>query len=57
MSAIVYKVNRRSGEYVRGAVVPSNHSEEAHFGVADGVIVGFLLLCAGGLVCLLALAR
>ena len=57
MSAIVYKVNRKSGEYVKGAVVAANHSEEAHFGLADGVIVGFLLLCAGGLVCLLALAR
>jgi hypothetical protein len=57
MSAIVYKVNRKSGEYVKGAVVASNHSEEAHFGVADGVIVGFLLLCVGGLICLLALAR
>jgi hypothetical protein len=56
MSAIVYKVNRRSGEYVRAAVVASNHSEEAHFGTVDGVIVGFLLACAGGLICLLFLA-
>jgi len=57
MSAIVYKVNRKSGEYVKGAVVASNHSEQAHFGMADGVILGFLLLCVGGLICLLALAR
>ena len=55
MSAIVYKVNRRSGDYIKAAVVPSNHSEESHFGVVDGVIVSFLLLCAGGLICLLAL--
>jgi hypothetical protein len=57
VSAIVYKVNRKSGEYVKAAVVPANHSEEAHFGLADGVILGFLLFCAGGLVCLLFLAR
>ena len=55
MSAIIYKVNRKSGGYVKGAVVPSNHSEEAHFGVADAVIVGVLLLCACGLLCLLVL--
>ena len=55
MSAIVYRVNRKSGDYIKAAVVPSNHSEEAHFGVVDGVIVSFLLLCAGGLVCVLAL--
>jgi len=56
MSAIVYRVSRKNGDYVKSAVVPSNHSEEAHFGMIDGVIVGFLLLCAGGLVCLLALS-
>ncbi len=55
MSAIVYKVNRKSGEYIKAAVVPSNHSEESHFGVVDGVVVGFLLLCAAGVLCLLAL--
>lgn len=56
MSAIVYKVNRKSGDYVKSAVVPANHSEEAHFGLVDGLVVGFLLLCAGGLVCLLVLS-
>ena len=55
MSAIVYRVNGRSGDYIKTAVVPSNHSEEARFGLVDGVIVSFLLVCAGGLVCLLAL--
>jgi hypothetical protein len=55
MSAIVYKVNRKNGDYVKAAVVPSNHSEESHFGVVDGVIVSFLLLRACGLVCLLVL--
>ena len=56
MSAIVYRVNGKSGDYIKTAVVPSNHSEEARFGVLDGVIVSFLLLCAGGLVCLLVLS-
>ena len=55
MSAIVYRVNGRSGDYIKTAVVPSNHSEEAHFGLLDGVIVSFLLLCAGGLLCLLVM--
>ena len=56
VSAIVYTVKQKSGGYVKGAVIPANHSEEAHFGLADGIIVGFLLLCVGGLVCLLLLA-
>ena len=55
MSAIVYKVSRKSGDYIKGAVVPANHSEESHFGLIDGAIVGFLLLCAGALACLLLL--
>jgi hypothetical protein len=55
MSAIVYRVNRKSGDYIKAAIVPSNHSEESHFGLVDGVIASFLLLCASGLVCLLVL--
>ncbi len=55
MTAIVYRVNRKSGDYIKAAVVPSNHSEQARFGLLDGVIAGFLLVCAGGLVCLLVL--
>ena len=56
MGAMVFKVSRKSGGYVRGAVVPANHSEESHFGLVDGIIIGFLLLCAAGLVCLLLLS-
>ncbi len=55
MGAIVYKVKRNSGDYVRGAIVPANHSEEAHFGPLDAVIIGVLLLCAGGLACVFVL--
>jgi hypothetical protein len=56
MSAIVYKVRRKSGDYIKAAVAAANRSEETHFGVFDGVVAGFLLLCAGGLVCLLVLS-
>jgi hypothetical protein len=56
MNAIVYRVKRKSGDYIKTAVVASNHSEESHFGVADAVIISFLLLCVGGLVFLLVLS-
>ena len=55
MSAIVYTVNRKGGDYIKATVVPANHSEQPRFGVADAVVVSFLLLCVGGLVCLLLL--
>ncbi len=56
MSAIVYRANRKGGGYVKAAVVPANHSEESRFGLIDGVILGFLVLCAGALACLLVLS-
>jgi hypothetical protein len=56
MNAILYKVHRKSGDCLKMVVVPSNHSEESHFGVVEGVIVGFLLLCVCALVCLLVLS-
>lgn len=55
MSAIVYTVNRKGGDYIKATVVPANHSEQPRFGLMDSVVVGFLLLCVGGLVCLLVL--
>jgi hypothetical protein len=55
MSAIVYKVNRKSGDYIKAAIVPANHTEEAHFGPVDGAVVTFFLLCASGLIYLLLL--
>ena len=55
MSAIVYTVNRKGGDYIKATVVPANHSEQPRFGLMDGVVVSFLLLVVGGLVCLLAL--
>ncbi len=56
MSAIVYTVDPKGGDYIKASVVPANHSEETRFGVADGVVIGFLLLCVSGLVCLLAIS-
>ena len=55
MSAIVYRVKRKSGDYIKAPMVASNYSEETRFGVVEGVVVNFLLLCASGLVCLLVL--
>ena len=47
MSAIVYKIGKRS--------IPANHSEQPHFGLADGVLVSLGILFVGALVCLLLL--
>jgi hypothetical protein len=55
MSAIVYRVNRKGGDYIKATVVPANHSEQTRFGVMDGVVISFLLLVVGGLLCLLVL--
>jgi hypothetical protein len=52
MSALAFKVSRKSGEYVKPSLIPS-HSKQSHFGLVDGIIVGFFLLCASGLVYLL----
>jgi len=44
MSGIAFKVQGKNGEYVKTALVPANHSEETHFGLLDGVVLGFFLL-------------
>ena len=56
MSAITFKVNRKNGDYVKSAIVPANHTEEAHFGLLDGAVIAFFLMGAAGLICLLLLA-
>jgi len=53
MSALVFRVNKKSGDYVKATVVPANHAESRLFGVADGVIIAFFLLCVSGLIYLL----
>ena len=55
MSAIVFRVNRKNGDYVKPAIVPANHFEESRFGLMDGAVIAFFLLCVGGLICLLFL--
>ena len=52
MNALAFKVNRKSGDYVKPSLIPT-HSKQAHFGLLDGIIVGFFFACAGGLIYLL----
>jgi hypothetical protein len=50
MSEISYQVHGKNGDYVKTTVVPSNHSEEPHFGTLDlAVLVVVGLFCVGGL--------
>lgn len=53
MSTLAFKVSRKNGEYVKPSLIPANHSAQSHFGMVDGLIVGFFLVCIGGLVFLL----
>lgn len=48
--SIAFKAGGRSGDYIKASLVHGNHSEEAHFGLLDSVIVTFFLLCMSGLV-------
>lgn len=53
MSTMTFKVNRKSGEYVKPSLIPANHSAQSRFGALDAAIIGFFALCVGGLVFLL----
>lgn len=54
MSEISYKVSGKNGDYVATTVVPSNHSEEPHFGALDVAVLSVICLCVlGGLTLLL----
>ena len=53
MNTLGFKVNQNSGDYVKPTLIPTNHSEQSHFGHLDGAIVGFFLVCVAGLVYLL----
>lgn len=53
MSTLTFKVNRKSGEYVKPSLLPANHSAQSHFGALDAAILGFFGLCVGGLIFLL----
>ncbi len=52
MTRIAYSVNRKS-QVLKTALVPANHSEEARFGLIDGAVVVFFLLCVAGFICFL----
>jgi hypothetical protein len=54
MSEISYKVRGKNGDYVSTTVIPSNHSEEPHFGALDLAVLSFVgLSFLGGLAWLL----
>jgi len=53
MSTLTFRVDRKSGDYVKPILAPANDSEQSHFGLLDGVIVGFFLTCVAGLIYLL----
>jgi hypothetical protein len=44
-----FNVDSDSG-VLRTAVVPASHSEETRFGLLDGTVVTFFLLCVAGLI-------
>lgn len=53
MITLAFKINQKSGEYVRPTLIPANHSKQSRFGLLDSAIVGFFLLCVSGLIYLL----
>jgi hypothetical protein len=53
MSAFEHRPRRNSGDYVVATIAPANRLVEPHFGLLDGAIVVFFLLCASTLVYLI----
>ena len=53
VTRIAYNVSRKSLVF-DAALVPANRSEEARFGLIDGAVIVFFLLCIGGFICFLA---
>jgi hypothetical protein len=52
--SIAFRVNRRSGDYIKATVVPSSRSRGSHFGAVDGFIMICFVAAIGGLIYLLA---
>lgn len=52
MSTLAFKVNQKSGEYVKPTLIPANHSEQSRFCLLASAIVGGLV-CVSGLIYLL----
>ncbi|MCU0771785.1 MAG: hypothetical protein MUE94_08475 [Verrucomicrobia bacterium] len=55
MSKMVFEVRQKNGALVTARLGATNHSEEAHLGVAEIAIGGTLFLAAVGFVCFLLL--
>ena len=52
MTRIAYNVSRK-GNVFNAALIPANHSKEAQFGLIDGAVIVFFLLCVAGFICFL----
>ncbi|HTY88955.1 MAG TPA: hypothetical protein VMB80_16025 [Candidatus Acidoferrum sp.] len=50
MTRIAYNVSGKSHVF-NAALVPANHSKEAQFGLIDGAVIVFFLLCIAGFIC------
>ena len=53
MSTLAFKVNQKSGEYVKPTLIPANHSDQSRFCLLASAIVGGGLVCVSGLIYLL----
>ncbi len=52
VTRIAYNVSGKSHVF-NTALVPANHSQEARFGLIDGAVIVFFLLCVAGFICFL----
>jgi len=52
VTRIAYNVSGKSHVF-NAALVPANHSKEAQFGLIDGAVIVFFLLCIAGFICFL----
>jgi hypothetical protein len=52
VTKIALSVDERSGA-LRTSIVPANRSEESRFGLLDGTVSVFFLLCVAGLIYLM----
>ena len=52
MTQIASNVSRKSHVF-NAALAPANHSKEVQFGLIDGAVIVFFLLCVAGFICFL----
>lgn len=55
MNALTFSVSKQSGDYIKASVGPTNRSEEARFGLVDGLIIAVTVVFALGVVSLFLL--